>query len=103
MPPYSNVGTESVITAFTQHRTPRMDTKERIQAANALVQWFNSQDIAPFDAAAIMSKVLAKILVGALGAKTNAQERRALDNLVDTAMLQLVHDMNDQLFHARRH
>jgi hypothetical protein len=79
-----------------------MQTKEQIQAANALIQWFNSQEIAQDDACAIMSKVMAKILVGALRGSHTVTERNALDILVDTTMLQLVHDINDRIFATRR-
>jgi hypothetical protein len=79
-----------------------MDTKEHIQAANALIEWFNSQEVSERDAAAIMSKVLAKILVGALQGSHTATERQSLDHLVDRIMLQLVHDINDRIFATRR-
>jgi hypothetical protein len=79
-----------------------MDTKEQIQAANALIQWFNSQEITERDAAAIMTKVLAKILVGALQGSHTAAQRRGLDDLIDGLMLQLVHDINDRIFATRR-
>jgi len=79
-----------------------MDTKEHIQAANALIQWFNSQEIAQADACAIMSKVMAKILVGTLQGSHTATERQSLDNIIDRIMLQLVHDINDRIFATRR-
>jgi hypothetical protein len=79
-----------------------MDTKSHIEAANALIQWFNSQEIAPGDATKIMSKVVAKIIVGALKGSHTAAERRALDDTVDHVMLQLVHDINDRIFASRR-
>jgi hypothetical protein len=79
-----------------------MDTKEQIQAANALVQWFNSQEITEHDAAAIMSKVLAKILVGAIKGSHTAAQRQSLDLAVDVVLLQLTHDINDRIFATRR-
>lgn len=73
-----------------------MSPKEQAQAGNALVGWFNSQEIGPSDAQAIMSKVLALRLT--LGVKTRDEANRALD----TFMLQLVHDMNNRLY-SRKH
>jgi len=79
-----------------------MDNKERTECANALVQWFNSQEVPPADAAAIMSKVLAKIIVGAVHGATTPDVRKSLDNSVDAVTLQLVHDVNDRIFHVRK-
>ena len=79
-----------------------MDAKDRTSAANALVGWFNSQEIPPNEAARIMSKVLAKILVGSLRAPHAPETRQELDDAIDAIMLQLVHDMNDRLFATRR-
>ena len=79
-----------------------MDSKERTECANALVQWFNSQEVPPADAAAIMSKVLAKIIVGAVHGATTPDVRKSLDNSVDAVTLQLVHDVNDRIFHVRK-
>ena len=72
-----------------------MNSKEHAQAGNALVQWFNSQEIGPSDARAIMCKVLATTL--ARGVTTRADANKAIDNLA----LQLVHDLNDQLYKNR--
>jgi hypothetical protein len=79
-----------------------MDQKERLDAANALVQWFNSQEISPSDASAIMSKVQAKIFVGAMASPSLPETRSQLYDLIDRAMLQLIHDMNDRLFATKR-
>jgi hypothetical protein len=79
-----------------------MDNKDRIEAGNALVNWFNFQEIPPHEAAAVMSKVMAKILVGSLKGPHNATQRRELDDLIDGATLQLVHDINDHIFATRR-
>ena len=82
-----------------------MDAKERTQAANALVAWFNSQDIAPRDAAAIMRKVQAKLIVSYAGVSSSGStpdSQRLLDAAVDDHMLALVHDVNDRLHHVRR-
>ena len=79
-----------------------MDNKERVSAGNALVNWFNTQEISPEDARAIMSKVLAKIIVGNLKGATTPDVRRELDQTIDATLLQLVHDVNDRLFQVRR-
>jgi len=74
-----------------------MESKDRIAAANALVGWFNSQEIAPTDAKAIMSKVLAKLMV-----PTRPTGPHEMDNIFDDFLLQLTHDINDRLHHVRR-
>lgn len=42
-----------------------MTNKEHIEAANALIEWFNSQGISPSDANLVMCKVWAKLLTSA--------------------------------------
>jgi hypothetical protein len=79
-----------------------MESKERVEAANALIQWFNSQDISQKDALVVMNKVAAKIIVGALPASTTPAQREALDTLTDAHTLSLVHEINERLFHVRR-
>jgi hypothetical protein len=39
-----------------------MENREQIQAANALIRWFNSQGISSADAENIMLKVAAKLI-----------------------------------------
>lgn len=41
----------------------RMTQLEHKDAANALVSWFNSQDINPMDAKIIMRMLLAKVII----------------------------------------
>lgn len=79
-----------------------MDNKAHIEAANALIQWFNSQEIGPSDSCAIMSKVIAKVIVGVVhsGAQTRAV-RETINEGVDLFTLDLIHDINDRL-HATR-
>jgi hypothetical protein len=79
-----------------------MDNKERTEAGNALVQWFNSQEIAPQDASAIMTKVLAKILVGNISGPHTRAVRGQLDEAIDRAMLNLVNEVNERIFNVRR-
>ena len=40
-----------------------MENKDRTAAANALISWFNSQEIGSVDAERIMLKVMAKLIV----------------------------------------
>jgi hypothetical protein len=79
-----------------------MDNKEHVAAANALIQWFNSQEIGPSDAAPIMLKVLAKLLVGAVKGPCTRNVRNELDEAINRIMLQLVHDMNERIFATRK-
>lgn len=74
-----------------------MDSKQHAAAGNALVEWCNSQEIAPADALSVMSKVIAKLLVQRAGTK----HRGPLHNEIDKFTLQLVHDVNDRLFDVR--
>jgi hypothetical protein len=79
-----------------------MDTREQVAAANALIEWFNSQAVAPSDAIDVMTKVMAKVIVANLSGPTTAAERRGLDEMLDTIMLKLVHATNERLFQVRR-
>ena len=79
-----------------------MDTKEQTQAANALIEWFNSQSLPPSDALAIMNKVVAKVIVANLPESSTASQRRELDTLLDTYVLDLVNAINARLFRNRR-
>jgi hypothetical protein len=79
-----------------------MDARERTQAANALIEWFNSQEIPPHDAAVIMTKVTAKIIVGAIHGAHTHDQRTQINDAVDDITLQLVHEINDRIFHVRR-
>lgn len=72
-----------------------MDSREHISAANALIGWFNSQEIASADSRAIMSKVLAKLLVEEM-TKTHKVD------VIDEIMHRLIADVNDRFFHVRR-
>ena len=82
-----------------------MDSKEHVAAGNALIEWFNSQEIAPYDAERIMVKVLAKLLVtesGLDGPTPPHSAQKLLDHAIDSFTLDLVHAINDRLFHVRR-
>jgi hypothetical protein len=83
-----------------------MDTREKTQAANALIEWFNSQEVSPADAALIMSQVQAKIFVdlakNAVTGPHTPEVHRQLDAALDRIHLQFIHDVNDRLFHVRQ-
>jgi len=83
-----------------------MESREKTAAANALIEWFNSQEIAQQDAMDVMSKVMAKIFVstttGVLTGPHTPEAHRAFDTAVDRVHLQFIHDVNDRLFHVRR-
>lgn len=70
-----------------------MDNRELKEAGNALIQWFNSQEINQLDALMILSKVAAKII-----AKNAPATRKGLEQAVDTFTLTLVHDVNAHTF-----
>lgn len=72
-----------------------MDTKDQVAAANALIEWFNSQEIGPSDAQKIMSKVLAKLLAPPRGPHL---PREALQKRLDTFTLNLAHDVNERTY-----
>lgn len=74
-----------------------LSPKEHAQVGNALVDWFNSQEVSQADALMVMSKVVAKILVRAVGHGTRDQMTKA----IDTFNLNLVNDVNAHLFGKR--
>lgn len=73
-----------------------MTPKEQKEAGNALVNWFNSQEINQVDALAILSKVAAKILVA-----KSPKSANGLQKTVDTFTLTLVNDTNAQSYSKR--
>jgi hypothetical protein len=78
-----------------------MDTREQISAANALIEWFNSQEVSPIDATLVMSKVLAKILTVKGGDLAVASSHDLVD-IIDAFTFQLVDDVNERLYNVRR-
>jgi hypothetical protein len=83
-----------------------MDTREKTAAANALIEWFNSQEISQPDAMAVMSKVMAKIFVASMIESVKSphtpEVHRIFDAAVDRVHLQFIHDVNDRLYHVRQ-
>ena len=78
-----------------------MDNKQRTEAGNALIQWFNSQEIPPSDAEAIMLKVMAKLILLRIDA-TRPTRNAFLDNAVEHNHLHLVHELNERLVYEAR-
>ena len=76
-----------------------MDSKEQTSAANALVEWFNSQEIGSADALAVMQKVTAKILIA------KASDTVDMRRKYDAFALDLANRINDRAFqviHGKR-
>lgn len=73
-----------------------MTKSEQIAAANALIQWFNSQEIAPSDANLVMCKVWAKIM------SDKAMSIEAFTKMMDEHSKQLCRDIADRIPHGRR-
>ena len=76
-----------------------MDNKERTQAANALIEWFNSQEISQSDAKAVMAKVIAKICVSSKGDTVEVRK------LFDAYLVHLADEFNNrayQVIHGKR-
>lgn len=61
-------------------------------AANGLVEWFNTMEISKEDAETIMSRVMAKLIVG-----RTRKDVFALSEAVNDAAFRLVNDMNARL------
>lgn len=75
-----------------------MDSKDAKAAGNALVGWFNAQEITQEDALVVMSKVAAKVIVaGAAKPLTRETLHRAIDQFT----LMLVNDVNAHTFNRR--
>lgn len=75
----------------------QLRNRERTAAANALIEWFNGQEIRSSEAEAIMHKVLAKMLVG-----RTRPGVFALKEALDRHTTDLVHEMNERLHAIRR-
>jgi hypothetical protein len=73
-----------------------MDNKELTAAANVLIQWFNSQDIASRDAEEIMSKITAKLII-ARG--TSPQD---ITDEVGKHHLKLTKDLADRIYQVNK-
>lgn len=79
-----------------------MEDREHVNAANALIHWFNSQEISQQDALIVMAKVIAKVIVGSLTAPHTKAQREILNDATDAFHLGVVHEINDRLFITRK-
>lgn len=83
---------------FDRPRAPPSNlNRARTQAANALIEWFNGQEISQLEAEAIMHKVFAKLIVGRVRHDVFEFEKAVARHQTD-----LVHEMNERLHVIRR-
>jgi hypothetical protein len=75
-----------------------MDSRELTSAANALIEWFNHQEISRADAQEVMAKVIAKIIVGKVG----PLDRTALLQELDKIHLAITHALNERMVQVAR-
>jgi len=75
-----------------------MENKDRVAAANALISWFNSQDIGSRDAESIMLKVIAKLMISRI---RNTHPDTIHDEM-DEHNRVLGHELVDRLHATRR-
>lgn len=77
--------------------------RELAQAGNALIEWFNTEGYTQSEATAIMSKVLAKIMIRALPEITVPGGARAnLHEALDAFTFKLVNDLNAHIYANRK-
>lgn len=75
-----------------------MDNRELTAAANALIEWCNNQEITQTEALSVMSKVIAKIIVG----RTGPTDRPALLLELDKIHLEITHSLNERMVQVAR-
>lgn len=75
-----------------------MDNREQVLAANALIEWFNGQEIHMADASMVMAKVIAKIIISKVG----WQDRQSILDLMDATNLAIAHELNDRIVAVAR-
>jgi hypothetical protein len=76
-----------------------MSQKEQTQAANALIEWFNSQEIGKADAHTVMIKVFAKLLI------SSPADTRTMREAFDRLTADLANECNNRavnLIHGSR-
>lgn len=71
-----------------------MAKSEQTQAAEALIQWFNSQEISASDAKAVMAKVLVKIMI-----KSNS-DTIEMRKIFDAFIVDLANEANQRAFNV---
>jgi hypothetical protein len=77
-----------------------MDNKELTSAANALINWFNSQEISGSNIDAVLHKVIAKLLISRMP-KTSLPDEYPLQKIIDTFTKKLVDEMNNRAYYTR--
>jgi hypothetical protein len=75
-----------------------MDNKDRVAAANALISWFNSQEVSGADAERIMLKVIAKLIISRVG-NTHPD---SINDAMDEHNRVLGHELIDRIHSVRR-
>ena len=74
-----------------------MDSTELTQAANALIRWFNSQQITSGDAESIMLKVAAKLMC----ARVKASRPETIQFEMDEHTRILSHELIERIYQTR--
>ena len=74
-----------------------MENREQIQAANALIRWFNSQGISSADAENIMLKVAAKLIA----ARVRSTHPDQISFEMDEYTRILSHELIERIYHTR--
>ena len=74
-----------------------MENREQVQAANALIRWFNSQGIGAVDAECIMLKVAAKLIAHRVASSHPEQIGFEMDE--HTRILS--HELIERIYHTR--
>lgn len=75
-----------------------MDNKEHAEAAAALINWFNSQEIRIADARAIMRKVIARLIVREATPHNSPRQ----GELLNEEFIKLVNEVNLRLLQISR-
>ena len=74
-----------------------MENREQVQAANALIRWFNSQGIGATDAEWIMLKVAAKLICSRIKATHPEQISFEMDEYTRI----LSHELIERIYQTR--
>jgi hypothetical protein len=75
-----------------------MENKELTEAANALIRWFNSQEITSGDAEHIMLKVAAKLVAARCKGATHPEQ---ISFEMDEHMRILSHELIERIYQLR--
>lgn len=74
--------------------------RELAQAGNALIEWFNNQELSSSNSLQVMSKVIAKIIVDAR--PDTERHRGPISDAIDNFTFILVNDINARLYNTRK-